>query len=103
MGQKIMLWLKAVRAPFFTASFIPVMTGAAIGARLGEFRIIPLLCSLIIVIANHAGANLINDYYDAVGSDRINRNPTPFSGGSKLIQAGKMRRTSFLRATFVSF
>ena len=36
--------------------------------------------------ALHLGANLINDYYDAFGSDPLNRNFTPFSGGSRVIQ-----------------
>ncbi len=34
----------------------------------------------------HLAANLINDYFDAQGSDRINLHPTPFSGGSRVIQ-----------------
>ena len=34
----------------------------------------------------HLGANLINDYYDSFGSDPLNRNVTPFSGGSRVIQ-----------------
>jgi 1,4-dihydroxy-2-naphthoate polyprenyltransferase len=38
----------------------------------------------------HLGANLLNDYYDARGSDPINLRPTPFSGGSRVIQEGKI-------------
>jgi 1,4-dihydroxy-2-naphthoate octaprenyltransferase len=34
----------------------------------------------------HLGANLINDYYDSFGSDPLNVNVTPFSGGSRVIQ-----------------
>jgi 1,4-dihydroxy-2-naphthoate octaprenyltransferase len=40
--------------------------------------------------ALQCGANLINDYYDSFGSDPLNRNVTPFSGGSRVIQNGQM-------------
>ena len=36
--------------------------------------------------ALHLAANLLNDYYDAKGSDPINVRLTPFSGGSRVIQ-----------------
>ena len=42
------------------------------------------------VAALHLGANLINDYYDSFGSDPLNRNFTPFSGGSRVIQDRQM-------------
>ena len=42
------------------------------------------------VAALQVGANLINDYYDSFGSDPLNRNFTPFSGGSRVIQDGRM-------------
>ena len=42
------------------------------------------------VAALHLGANLINDYYDSFGSDPLNRNFTPFSGGSRVIQNRQM-------------
>jgi 1,4-dihydroxy-2-naphthoate octaprenyltransferase len=38
-------------------------------------------------MALHAGANVINDYFDHVsGNDWVNENPTPFSGGRRYIQ-----------------
>ncbi len=36
------------------------------------------------------GANLINDYYDSLGSDPLNLHVTPFSGGSRVIQNREM-------------
>ena len=41
---------------------------------------------LLGVAALHLGSNLLNDYYDARGSDPINVRMTPFSGGSRVIQ-----------------
>jgi 1,4-dihydroxy-2-naphthoate octaprenyltransferase len=101
--EKIFLWLKAMRAPFFTASLIPVMVGAALANRRGDFKVMPAFLSLLIVLGNHAGANLLNDICDAEGSDPINRRVTPFSGGSRMIQNGIFTRKEFLHGTLVSY
>jgi len=42
------------------------------------------------IIGLHLGANLLNDYFDARGSDPINMRVTPFSGGSRAIQDGEL-------------
>jgi 1,4-dihydroxy-2-naphthoate octaprenyltransferase len=100
---RIVIWIKAMRASFFSASLIPVMVGAALASQMARLRVTPLLLSLLVVLGNHAGANLINDYYDAVGSDAINQNITPFSGGSRLIQLGLLSRAAFLRGALVAY
>jgi 1,4-dihydroxy-2-naphthoate polyprenyltransferase len=44
---------------------------------------------LFSIMALHSGANLANDYFDHIsGNDWANKNPTPFSGGSRFIQEG---------------
>jgi len=101
--KNFLLWLKAMRAPFFTASLIPVMVGVAISHREGSFQWPGFIYALIIVLANHAGANLLNDYYDALGSDPINTSATPFSGGSRLIQKGLFSRRAYLRAAVIAY
>ena len=99
----IKLWFQAMRAPFFTASLIPVLVGAALSSRLGDFHFLRLVFALLVVISCHAGANLINDYYDAEGSDRINASPTPFSGGSRLIQEGRLSRQAYFKGALVVY
>jgi 1,4-dihydroxy-2-naphthoate octaprenyltransferase len=101
--KTLYLWLQAMRAPFFTASLIPVMVGTALAGRWGISRVIPLTLALIIVLANHAGANLLNDFCDAKGSDPINRRITPFSGGSRMIQKGMISRRAYLIGALVSY
>lgn len=97
------LWLMAARAPFFTASFIPVLVGTALAGREGMFNIGSLCAALGIVILEHAGANLLNDYYDASGSDSINENLTPFSGGSRCIQKGFLSMQRCLQGALLCF
>jgi len=48
------------------------------------------------VAAIHLAANLLNDYYDAGGSDPINLRVTPFSGGSRVIQNGELKAATVL-------
>ncbi len=101
--QKFFLWLKAIRAPFFSASLIAVLVGAAVAAGEQPVNLWAIIAALIIVVGNQAGANLINDYFDALGSDPVNFDFTPFSGGSRLIQNGVLPRRSYLLATVVAY
>ena len=103
--NKFALWLKQLRAPFFTASIVPVLVGSCAGfAAVGAFN--PTLFSLALVsmICLHAGANMANDYFDyKSGNDQANKNYNPFSGGSRLIQQGLIAPTSVLIASFLAF
>lgn len=84
------VWIKAVRAPFFTATIIPVVLGSVVGwydtSRFLWQRFWLALAGAVLI---HAGTNLANDYFDHTsGCDEANPNPTPFSGGSRVIQEG---------------
>ena len=80
-------YLRALRLPFLTGSLLPVTAATAL-AYLIDRTFFPglFLLNALGVAALHLGANLNNDYYDAFGSDPINLNVTPFSGGSRVIQ-----------------
>lgn len=80
------IYIRAMRLPFLTGSLVPVLLAAGQAYHAGFFRGPELLLVLIGVGSLHLAANLINDYFDAQGSDRINLHPTPFSGGSRVIQ-----------------
>jgi len=83
------IWLMEVRAPFFTATIVPILLGAAIAFNLFHtinwfYFILTLLGGLFL----HAGANVINDYFDHVTrNDELNKEfIRPFTGGSRVIQ-----------------
>jgi 1,4-dihydroxy-2-naphthoate polyprenyltransferase len=101
--NKLKLWFLAVRAPFFSASIIPVLVGAALGSRFGDIHLMRTFFAGLIVVSCHAGANLINDYFDALGSDSINKSPTPFSGGSQLIQKGLLSRKAYYKGASIVY
>ena len=96
-------YLKALRAPFLTGSLVPVVIGAALAFKESVFVFSYFLVTLIGVAGLHLGANLINDYYDAGGSDPINLRLTPFSGGSRVIQNGEITRETVLTMALFFF
>ena len=89
--MKLLIYLRAVRLPFLTGSLFPVAVAAAL-AYLHDhtWSFLRFGLTALGVAAMQCGANLINDYYDSFGSDPLNRNVTPFSGGSRVIQNGQM-------------
>jgi 1,4-dihydroxy-2-naphthoate octaprenyltransferase len=83
-------WLIAIRAPFFTAAIAPAIVGVAVafyqGYAINWWRAVVTLVGLVAV---HGGTNLANDYFDHRSrNDWVNLTPTPFSGGSRVIQEG---------------
>ena len=83
-------WFKALRPKFFTATLVPILLGSVIAwHESGEFNWVYFSLALLGGVFIHAGLNLANDYFDHTsGVDEINPYPTPFSGGSRVIQEG---------------
>ena len=84
----IKLFLRTVRASFFSASLIPVFLGAALAWQQGAvINGLFLVLAVVGILCIHAATNVMNDYFDFVsGNDQIVKKPSPFSGGSKVIQ-----------------
>ena len=87
------LFFRATRLPFLSATFVPVLLGLAIAAHHGAFDPLTALLTVIAAAAVHLGLNVSNDVFDDVlGADRLNYTPTPYSGGSRVIQYGLLSR-----------
>jgi 1,4-dihydroxy-2-naphthoate octaprenyltransferase len=87
----IFVYLRASRLPFLTGSLFPVAAAAALAYVTDQaWNFLFFGLTMLGVAALHLGANLVNDYYDSFGSDPLNRNFTPFSGGSRVIQNQEM-------------
>jgi 1,4-dihydroxy-2-naphthoate polyprenyltransferase len=86
--SKIMLWLKELRLQFCTASVLPVIVGTALAwSYTQQFNLTLFLLAACSIALFQMGSNVSNDYFDSVTkNDWLNNNPTPFSGGSRLIQ-----------------
>ena len=77
------IYLKALRLPFLTGSLLPVTAATALVYWLHQTFSLGFFClTLLGVAALHLGANLINDYYDAFGSDPLNRQRSPPSAAA---------------------
>jgi 1,4-dihydroxy-2-naphthoate octaprenyltransferase len=88
-----------LRAEFLPASALAVFVGAALAFYdTGHWRGWLFLVCVIGVCALHAGANVLNDYFDhRSGNDAINTDfIRPFTGGSRLIQRGVLRPNEVL-------
>jgi 1,4-dihydroxy-2-naphthoate octaprenyltransferase len=81
------------RAPFLTASVVPVLLGTALAYRLGgTFDLLDFVLVLAGMVFAHLGVNLANDYFDfQQGADQNNRFRNDFSGGSTFLVDGSER------------
>ncbi|MGD0379590.1 MAG: prenyltransferase [Acidimicrobiales bacterium] len=87
----------ATRLPFLTATLIPVGLGGVVAARDNAFHTLWFVLALVAAIAVHLGLNMANDIFDdANGADAANVTPTPFSGGSRVLQYGLVKRRTMI-------
>ena len=82
-----LLLFRATRAPFLSATFVPVLLGLAVAARTSFFDALTALITLLAASAVHLGLAVANDVFDTLlGADGANPTPTKFSGGSRVLQ-----------------
>lgn len=103
-ATRVQRWVQALRAPFFSATLIPLFLGTSIAfSQTGLFSFWSFFWTVLGMLCIHAGVNLANDYFDhRSGNDALNGNPTPFSGGSRVIQEGLIP-ASQIRMAFLLF
>jgi 1,4-dihydroxy-2-naphthoate polyprenyltransferase len=103
--NSIKQYLVFARAPFLTASIIPVILGAALAYRATRaFSLFDFLLVLFGMIFAHLGVNLANDYFDyRQGADQDNRFRNNFSGGSPFLVEGVTNPERYNKLTWVSF
>jgi 1,4-dihydroxy-2-naphthoate octaprenyltransferase len=96
--------IQVTRAPFFASLVSSVLVGAAIAWKEGFFHPGYLLLTVLGIICVNAGMNMGNDYFDHLsGNDLINRELTPFSGGSRTIQEGILTARQVLAGSLLFY
>lgn len=89
--MRISTLLGATRPAFLSMTLVGVILGLSTAKADGVFNA-PVLAGITLLFAliAHAGANVLNDYYDALsGCDAANvERIAPFTGGSRFIQNG---------------
>lgn len=94
------IWLAELRAPFFTASIVPVILGAVVAwHETHSFDPFYFVMTLIGVLALHSATNVLNDYFDfRSGNDLLNREANrPFDGGTPFLIEGRLKAESVYR------
>lgn len=98
------IWLREFRLPFATLSLVLVGVGGATAALAGPLNPALLLLTLVGIVLIHLGTNTVNDVFDYTGgTDRVNREPTPFSGGSRVLVEGLLKPGSVYRVAIACF
>jgi 1,4-dihydroxy-2-naphthoate octaprenyltransferase len=91
LHNPLLRYFAATRPAFLSVTFVGCLLGLATAAHAG-IALGPALATatLFFALVAHAGANVINDYYDAIsGCDAANtERQFPFTGGSRCIQNG---------------
>ena len=96
-------WLQASRPLAQVQVALPISIGAAIGAlQVGSLSLLGLVHALAFGLFSHLSIVFLNDLTDEV-SDASNRSPTWCSGGSRVLQEGKLRRADLRNAGRAAF
>lgn len=92
-SNRVALYFAATRPAFLSVT----LAGALIGLGTAHADGVPInllsaVLTVLFALVAHAGANVVNDYYDALsGTDANNTERLfPFTGGSRFIQNGAM-------------
>jgi 1,4-dihydroxy-2-naphthoate octaprenyltransferase len=91
----VILWIRATRAPFLQATFVPVILGSVIAWQVTHvFRWDLFLLTLVGASLIHIATNMFNDYFDfKSGNDLEVRHQNPFAGGGRIL-TGKLVKPS---------
>ncbi|MCG8431341.1 MAG: 1,4-dihydroxy-2-naphthoate octaprenyltransferase, partial [Candidatus Omnitrophica bacterium] len=98
--SRISIWIQALRAPFFTASLVPVLLGAALAYEHKlpvSWKLLPaaVLCTLLL----HAATNMLNDFYDY--RNGVDKKYT--FGSSRVITDGLLSPETIRKASCLCF
>jgi 1,4-dihydroxy-2-naphthoate octaprenyltransferase len=99
-------WLKEFRVLFLLFVALPVLLGAAVAyaREPGTFSLPYCVLSVIAMMSLHAGTVILNDYFDfKSGTDVLNKERTPYSGGSGLLPEKILKPGQVLAAGLLSF
>lgn len=107
LSNPFLRYFAATRPAFLSVTFVGCLLGLAAAAWSGMAIDSALATTtLFFALMAHAGANVINDYYDAIsGCDAANNERQfPFTGGSRFIQNGvlSLRATGFFGYTLLA-
>jgi len=90
LGEQIKVWFEELRPPFLILSIVFTILGIVVVLKDGHFNPLYAALTLIGIVAPHAAANILNDYFDYQSSINIGTEYTLFGGESGILPGGKM-------------
>ncbi len=105
LQSSLKLFLKSIGLPFLSASGLAVIVGASTAYyETGFFNWYLFILTLLGILLIHSGVDSTNDVYDHLsGTDDINKQVTPFSAGTQVIQGGLYTTSRMLIQGLVLF
>ena len=103
---KLLSWLVITRAPFLTATLVPILIGAAwvMTRGMASFPWLNFGLAMVGGSALHVAANCFNDYFDwKSGTDKRNNEYfQSLTGGSRAVELGLVSLEGMFRAASVA-
>jgi len=88
--DKIVSWIKLMRLEFYSMPLVVYLLGTTISYRLNNFFLFRnFLVGYFIIFLIELATVLTNEYYD-YNTDKMNKNPTRFTGGSRMLVEKKI-------------
>ncbi len=106
MLSRIGAWTKEFRLIFLLFGVVPVIIGSLVAYDYypEQFSWTYFILSLVAIVLLHAGTIAFNDYFDfRSGADVINKERTPFTGGTGLLVDGILKPSHVLAAGSICF
>jgi 1,4-dihydroxy-2-naphthoate octaprenyltransferase len=106
MLSRMGAWLKEFRLTFLMFGVVPVIIGSLVAYDYypEQFSWTYFFLSLAAIMLLHAGTIAFNDYFDfRSGADIINKERTPFTGGTGLLVDGILKPSHVLAAGSICF
>jgi 1,4-dihydroxy-2-naphthoate octaprenyltransferase len=99
----IKTWLLETRPQFLILSIVLAILGTAIAFYDGFFNLGFAVIAFVGLLLTHISVNTLNDYFDYKSGIDLNAQRTPFSGGSGILPASRMRPKQVLWLGIISF
>ena len=90
MKEKVLAWLKIIRLQFYPMTWVAYSLGAVAassGSRNFDLQVYGV--GYLVLFFLELSTILTNEYYD-YGTDRLNKNAGPFTGGTRMLVEGKL-------------
>ncbi len=101
--EKLGYWMREIRAPFLSLSVALVFLGSAVAVTHGVFQWWRAGLALLGLVVLHISVNVLNEYSDYQSGIDFHTTPTPFSGGSGMLTAGRVAPSAAHALGILSF